>query len=146
MFEINMLTCFCKCSLTKNIYLNKWISVTGSLPSRPFSMRWWGMSCQKVYCLSNWSRVEGDWESSIDLVSLCILFKLKFLWSCDHRGRVGVGGLCWFRSLVLDQFKSFNIVFIFQRHNTIEHAGHMSRSQRNAALQVHVVFTFRTHP
>jgi hypothetical protein len=47
---------------------------------------------------------------------------------------------------LLDQFKSFNIVFIFQRHNTIEHAGHMSRSQRNAALQVHVIFTFRTHP
>jgi hypothetical protein len=101
MFEINMLTFFFKCSLTKNIYLNKWISVTDSFLSRPFSMWWWGMSCQKVYCLSNWSRVEGDWESSADLVSLCILFNLKFLCSCDHRGRVGVGGLCWFRSLLL---------------------------------------------
>jgi hypothetical protein len=101
--EVMVLTLLYECSLTKNIFLNKWkLSVTDSLPSRPFSMWWWGLSCQEVYCLSNWSRVEGDWESSIDFHSLWILFKLQFLCVCPQAaqgGRIGVGDLCWFSFL-----------------------------------------------
>lgn len=36
------------------------------------------------------------------------------------------------------------LLFIFQRHNTIEHGGRMSRSKRNAALQVCMIFNSST--
>lgn len=47
-----------------------------------------------------------------------------------------------FLHLVALNYFDFALFFIFQRHNTIEHGGRLSRSKRNAALQVNILFFF----
>lgn len=47
-----------------------------------------------------------------------------------------------FLHLVAFNYFDFALFFIFQRHNTIEHGGRLSRSKRNAALQASFFFFF----
>ena len=47
--------------------------------------------------------------------------------------------------LLLFSYKVLIFLFLsFQRHNTIEHGGHMSRAQRSAALQVCIILLINT--
>lgn len=52
--------------------------------------------------------------------------------------RIMLNLLAWFYGLL-----TFNmLLFLFQRHNAMEHGGRMSRAQRNAALQACIIFIF----